>query len=125
MNYRSPGNLNVQTTTPKPAAPDDTQTPPTPQATAQSSSHEPVAPAPKKVRFLTQPANIAPVKSQPEPLVTNTHNPGNDGTFVRPTVQNSPESCSVGTGSHLGNCPEITSTFPMLPSEEKTLPLSH
>ncbi|MBO9482782.1 PEP/pyruvate-binding domain-containing protein [Salinisphaera sp. G21_0] len=92
------GNLQVQTPTPRPD-PESTQTPPMPQVTAQSSSCKPAAPAPKKVRFLTQPETIVPVKSKPEPLATNTHNPGNDGAFVQRAVQNSPESSSAGTES--------------------------
>ncbi|MGO0309344.1 hypothetical protein ACTL6P_22660 [Endozoicomonas acroporae] len=103
VTYGPPGNLQVQTATPGPAAQDDTKTPPTTQETVRFSSPEPVAPAPKEDRFLLnhriQPPNIVPIKSQPEPLVTNSHNPENEGAFVQPAVQNSPESSSAGTES--------------------------
>lgn len=89
------GNLQVQTTTPR-AAPESTQTLPIPQVTAQSSSCKPAAPAPKKVRFLTQTETIVPVKSQSEPLVTNTHNPGRERQVASTSDQTNASSLTSG-----------------------------
>ena len=99
VTYGPPGNLQVQIATPKPAALDGIQKPPTNQVAAQSSSPGPVAPAPKKVRFSTQPPKIFQGNSQPEPVVTNSPDTGDDDKSPCPTVQNSPESSTAGTES--------------------------